>query len=80
VKKAIGQRRTKDPGYIISPAEERTFAKFFRYNRTYHKKSQNSVSRRWVNILLESSNDTHKVYALLNMLGPDLIKEGTYTI
>jgi hypothetical protein len=39
--------------------------------------SQNSVSRRWINTLLESSDDIHKIYALLDMLGPDLIKEGS---
>ena len=27
--------------------------------------------------MLESSDNIHKIYALLDMLGPDLIKEGT---
>jgi len=30
--------------------------------------------------LLQSSKDIHKVYAVLDILGPDLIKEGTYII
>ena len=80
MKNAIRQRRTNDPGYIISQAVERTFAKFFRYNRTYRKMTDTSVSIRCVNNLLESSDDIHKLYALLDMLGPDETLEGTYII